>query len=87
MVLLRFEWHNPVSWKLKLPPPLGEENDIASPVKFACRPRFQFDKPGFSDEPSFLLEKLGKPSISAEKPGFLRKNQVYRRKTWLISLW
>ena len=23
MVLLRFEWHNPVSWKLKLPPPLG----------------------------------------------------------------
>ena len=20
-VLLRFEWHNPVSWKLKLPPP------------------------------------------------------------------
>ena len=21
MVLLRFEWHNPVSWKLKLPPP------------------------------------------------------------------
>ena len=23
MVLLRFEWHNPVSWKLKLPPPPG----------------------------------------------------------------
>ena len=26
MVLLRFEWHSPVSWKLKLPPPLGAGN-------------------------------------------------------------
>ena len=25
MVLLRFEWHNPVSWKLKLPPPRALE--------------------------------------------------------------
>ena len=24
MVLLRFEWHNPVSWKLKLPPGLSD---------------------------------------------------------------
>ena len=24
MVLLRFEWHNPVSWKLKLPLPRGK---------------------------------------------------------------
>ena len=23
MVLLQLEWHNPVSWKLKLPPPRG----------------------------------------------------------------
>ena len=27
MVLLRFEWHNPVSWKLKLPPPPGASAD------------------------------------------------------------
>ena len=46
-------------------------------IKFVCRPLFQFAKPGFSEEPRFLLEKLGfsgeKPSLSAEKPGFSDK--------------
>ena len=43
-------------------------------ISFFRRPPIQLDKPGFSDEPRFLLEKLGfsgeKPSLSAEKPGF-----------------
>ena len=50
----------------------GFSNQVC--LGFVYRPRFQFDKPGFSDEPHFLLEKLGfsgeKPSLSAEKPGF-----------------
>ena len=31
MVLLRFEWHNPVSWKRKLPPPPRGTGSVYGP--------------------------------------------------------
>ena len=34
------------------------ENDMVSLIKFVYRPRFRFDKPGFSEKPRFMLEKL-----------------------------
>ena len=60
---------------------------MVSLIKFVCRPRFQFDKPGFSDEPRFQSEKPGlsdafvlsgeKPCLSGEIPSLSEKNLVY----------
>ena len=36
MVLLRFEWHNPVSWKFKLPPP-PRDDLIKGEQETACQ--------------------------------------------------
>ena len=37
VVLLRFEWHNPVSWKLKLPPPPGQRSRLNAGRNFSSQ--------------------------------------------------